>query len=109
MPKSLRFDLTDKQREELVALRDHSPKPCVRERSAIVLKIADGASATEVARSGLFQTRDLETVRAWYWRYRKEGLAGLLTRPGRGRKPAFSPCAPGSSQSTRGRVACGAS
>jgi transposase len=42
----------------------------------------------------LLRTRDEETVGDWIDRYRRQGTAGLGVRPGRGRKPAFSPSAP---------------
>ncbi|HEX6818459.1 MAG TPA: helix-turn-helix domain-containing protein [Ktedonobacterales bacterium] len=44
-----------------------------------------------VPRTGLLQPRKVETVCRWVARYRAQGLAGLSMRPGRGRKPAFSP------------------
>jgi hypothetical protein len=91
-----RLALTPEERAELVALRDTAPKPHVRERAAALLKIADGQSAASVARTGLLRPRKPATVWRWLRRYRAEGVAGLADRPGRGRKPAFSPLAPGS-------------
>jgi hypothetical protein len=32
------------------------------------------------------------TVERWVHRFQAEGSTGLHIRPGRGRKPAFSPC-----------------
>ncbi len=93
MPKCLRFDLTEQQRAALLWHRQHDRKPYLRERSAAVLLLAQGVPASEVARHRLLQPRNEETVRSWYWRYRREGFAGLRIRSGRGRKPAFSPCA----------------
>lgn len=87
--------LTAEQRQELQRCRDTSPKPYQRERAAALLKIAAGASATAVARRGLLRPRRPETVYQWVQRFTAYGVAGLLTiRPGRGRKPAFSPSAP---------------
>lgn len=86
-----RLDLTVAQRAELEAARDTSPVPYLRERAAALLKVADGAVAAEVARSGLLRPREPDTVYRWLHRYRREGIAGLTIRPGRGRKPAFSP------------------
>ena len=68
-------------------------KPYMRERAGALLKIADGAAAHAVARQGLLRPRESDTVYAWLARYRAEGLAGLLIRKGRGRKPAFFPSA----------------
>lgn len=86
-----RLELTAEQRAELEAARDTSPQPYLRERTAALLKIADGAVAATVARTGLLRPREPDTVYRWLHRYRAAGLAGLRIRPGRGRKPAFSP------------------
>lgn len=83
--------LTDDERRALVACRDHAARPYERERAAALLKIADGLSPAQVARSGLLRRRKPDTVYAWLDRYVAEGLAGLQIRPGRGRNPAFSP------------------
>jgi hypothetical protein len=66
-----------------------------------MLKIAQGECAEHVAHTGLHKPRDPDTVRSWLDRFLAEGAAGLTIRPGRGRKPAFSPCRPGRSQRTR--------
>jgi hypothetical protein len=88
--------LTPEQEHELRCYRDTGPKPYQRERAAALLKIAAGASATIVARRGLLRPRRPETVWQWVQRFTAHGVAGLLTiRPGRGRKPAFSPCVSG--------------
>ncbi len=88
-----RLELSEQQRAELEDLRDHSPLPYLRERAAALLKIAAGMPPLEVARHGLLRTRDSDTIYRWLGRYRKQGLAGLRIRTGRGRKPAFSPSA----------------
>jgi len=93
MSYSHRLELTPAERTELVALRDSAALPYLRERAAALLKIADGGVAAQVARSGLLRARQPDTVYDWIRRYRAEGLAGLSIRPGRGRKPAFSPSA----------------
>jgi transposase len=95
MPAALVVKLTPDQRAELVDVRDHHPKPYMRERCAAILKIADGMSGLQVARHGLLKPRCPEAIYAWVHRYLAEGLSGLLVRKGRGRKPAFSPSAPG--------------
>jgi hypothetical protein len=85
--------LTDPQRDELLRLRDHDPKPYVRERCAALLLIADGVSAHAVAASRLLQPRDPDTLYAWLDRYQAEGVPGLTghahggdhRRPFRGR------------------------
>jgi len=65
------------QRRELGQARDHDPRPSMRERCAAVLKIADGATAPAVARQGLLNPRDPDTLYAWLDRYTTEGVAGL--------------------------------
>jgi hypothetical protein len=73
--------LTEDQRRELLRLRDHDPRPYVRERGAAILKIAQGQSPHRVARSGLLKPRDPDTVYAWLDRYEAEGVAGLMAHP----------------------------
>jgi transposase len=92
MGARLRLDLTADQRAELEHMRDHHPRPYLRERAAALLKIADGMSGTYVAAHGLLRYRKQETLYAWVHRYQAHGLPGLFIRTGRGRKPAFSPC-----------------
>ena len=94
MPFPHCLDLTAAERAELEHLRDSATLPYLRERAAALVKIADGAVAAQVARGGLLRPRQPDTVYAWLRRYRAAGLAGLSIRPGRGRKPAFSPSRP---------------
>jgi transposase len=91
MPVPLLLELTADQRAELEQVRDHDPTPYLRERAAGILKVGAGLSVRAVARAGLLQPRRRETVGTWVRRYQAEGIAGLRIRPGRGRKPAFSP------------------
>ena len=44
MPGRLQLSLTEPQRAELEELRDHSPRPYLRERAAALLKVAGGLS-----------------------------------------------------------------
>lgn len=83
--------LTETQRRVLEQMRDHDPAPYKRERAAAIVKIADGEIAEHIAHSGLLHPRDPDTVRSWLDRYLAEGPTGLTIRPGRGRKPPFSP------------------
>jgi transposase len=85
--------LSETQRQELQQIVKNHPKPYLRERAAALLKIADGASPHRVARHGLLRVREPDPVYAWLERYRTDGVAGLVIRAGRGRKPAFSPAA----------------
>src|SRR5436305_8137211 len=85
------LSLSTAQEAELVRLRDHHPKPYIRERAAAILKVAAGACIAQVAAHGLLRPRHEETVSDWIARYRQQGTAGLGIRPGRGRKPACFP------------------
>jgi hypothetical protein len=87
--------LTSQQRAELTHLSLHSPKPYLRERAAGLLKIADGQSGRQVAACGLLRRRRTHTVYGWVRAFKERGLASLSIKPGRGRKPAFSPPHPG--------------
>ena len=99
MPKPLELKLDAKtERSELEKIRDHHAKPYVRERAAALLKIADHMSGREVALHGLLKPRCPDSVYDWVKVFRKEGVKGLVIKPGRGRKPAFSPCVPGQGQ-----------
>src|SRR4051812_2820955 len=94
MAHQFHLPLSPAQHAELLQLRDHAPQPYLRERAAALLKVAAGASIQAVARTGLLRPHQPETVREWIARYLATGAAGLRVRPGRGRKPAFSPPAP---------------
>jgi transposase len=92
MPKRYKVELSEEQRRELEAMRDHASKAYMREKAAAILKIVDGESALRVAHKGLLKERSSDTVYRWWHRYWAEGIAGLEVRKGRGRKAAFSPC-----------------
>jgi hypothetical protein len=94
MANPLTISLTIEQHAELEAMRDHHPLPYMRERATAILKIAKGQSGRQVAQRGLLKSRHKTTVYEWVRRYEAEGLEGLAIRPGRGRKPSFSPHAP---------------
>ncbi len=95
MAKPLTITLTAEKQLELEKIRDTHELPYMRERATAILKVADGQSGQQVADSGLLKRRHRTTVYQWVHRYKTEGLEGLHIRPGRGRKPAFSPSAPG--------------
>jgi hypothetical protein len=90
MPQRV-LKLSVAERAALVALRDHAPKPYLRERAAAVLKVADGQPVEAVARAGLLRRWDRHALYSWLDRFEAQGVAGLHIRPGRGRKPAFFP------------------
>lgn len=91
MSKLITICLTPEQREQLEQMRDTDKCPYMRERATAILKIADGMSGRQVALNGLLKSRKPDTVYDWVRRYQAEGIAGLPIKPGRGRKPAYSP------------------
>jgi transposase len=93
MAKALQVELNEKAKAELEEIRDTAPQAYMRERAATILKVAGGMSCYAVACKGLLKTRQYQTVTEWVKRYKKDGVAGLDIRPGRGRKPAFFPSA----------------
>ena len=86
MAQARQVVLTAEQERELIWARDHHQKAYVRTKAA-------GQSMRQVAACGLLKAFKEEFVSDWIDRYESEGLTGLLVRTGRGRKPAFSPCA----------------
>jgi len=99
MAKHHRLELSASEIQSLVELRDKGEPAYLRERATAMLKIHAGFSPHEVARSRLLKPRDPDTVYTWLRRYREYGIRGLFNRPGRGRKPAFSPKSPEEAES----------
>jgi len=93
--KQRTITLTTEQKEKLEDIRDRHPKPYMRERATAILKVGSGQCPHQVALKGLLKERDPDTVYSWLDRFEAEGISGLKIRPGRGRKPAFSPSTPG--------------
>ncbi len=91
MANPLKIELTETQRQELEQVRNHHELPYLRERAAAILKIADGISGRETALHRLLRAHWQDTIYEWVKRYRRDGVEGLKIKPGRGRKPAFSP------------------
>lgn len=87
------LQLSEPQCQELTRARDHHRVPYVRVKAAAILKVAGGASINHVAAHGLLKPVAWDTVKDWITCYQQEGLDGLRVQAGRGRKPAFSPCA----------------
>lgn len=91
MAQARQVMLTDEQKRELIWARDHHEKAYVSTKAAAILKVAAGQSMRQVAAHGLLRAVKEDYVSDWIDRYQSEGLAGLVVRQGRGRKPAFSP------------------
>lgn len=85
---------TPEEYEQLYQMRDRDPKPYMRERAAAILKVAAHIPAAVVAREGLLRKRKADTVYRWIRSFEQGSVEGLQARPGRGRKPAFSPSLP---------------
>ena len=84
MRSTTRLELTEAQRRELEKGYRLGEKHCFRMRCLAVLLKADGMSAEKV---GKRVEMEQHTVNKWLNRYKTEGIKGLETRPGRGRKP----------------------
>lgn len=91
MPGRLQVELTEEEKAELIAVRDHDPTPYMRERAAAILKISAGYSGRDTALNRLNRPHWQDTIYEWVKRYREAGIAGLKIKPGRGRKPSFFP------------------
>lgn len=81
--------LTPEQRTELERWQRSTTLPVgLVRRARVVLLMAEGHSLTAAAQTcGLTQ----RNARKWVLRFLERGLAGLEDKPGRGRKPVFSP------------------
>ena len=86
---SLRVVLTPEERNELERrLRCTTTPSGLARRSRVILGVAEGLPLVEVARwVGMTEKH----VRKWTTRFLNSRLEGLHDRPGRGRKPVFSP------------------
>ena len=86
---SLRVVLTPEERNELERrLRCTTTPAGLARRSHVILGVAEGLALVQVARLvGMTEKH----VRKWTTRFLTSRLEGLHDRPGRGRKPVFSP------------------
>ena len=84
MGKPKVLELTEAQCLELNRGFRLGEKHCFRMRCRAVLLKADGLSA---AKAGAQTEMSFVSVNAWVKRYKEEGIDGLNTRTGRGRKP----------------------
>ena len=91
MPKRRYLTLTKEQEKELRKVRDQHPKPYMREKAAILLKIAAGMSPHMASQEGGLKEHHPDTIYKWMDWYQTAGIQRLEVQPGRGRKPAFSP------------------
>ena len=81
--------LTDQEQAQLQRIARSTALPAgLVTRSRAVLGVAEGQPILHVARDVGMTERH---VRQWARRFIDQRLAGLNDRPGRGRKPSFSP------------------
>ena len=74
--------------QQLQRLADQEPRADLAKRLRTVLLAKQGLTAPEIATCTGFSRR---VVQSWVARYNGAGLAGLETKPGRGRKPPLTP------------------
>jgi len=86
MGKIRTIDLSSAAREELEQGYRLDERHAFRQRCQLVLLKSEGRTSEQV--SQLLKMHPV-TVNNWLSRYQAEGLAGLATKPGRGRKPVF--------------------
>lgn len=81
--KATQIALSEAERAELDKGYRKDTRHCFRMRCHAVLLKSEGKSSSKVGeRVGMNE----HTVNSWLKRYREEGIRGLETRPGRGRK-----------------------
>jgi len=84
MRPAIKLELTTEQQQALEQwMRSWNTAPVVRLRSQLILLKARGRSAEDI--SAIVGMCPI-TVHSWVKRYRSEGISGLLTKAGRGRK-----------------------
>lgn len=86
MGKIRTIDLNTAERQELEQGYRTGQSHCYRQRCQVVLLKSEGRTSEQVGH--LLQMHPV-TVNNWLNRYQAAGLAGLATKPGRGRKPVF--------------------
>ena len=91
MPKRIHIEMREEEREALERVRDRDARPYMREKAAAILKVAEGEVASQVAGKGLLKAHDPDVIYRWLKHWQAQGIAGLVVKKGRGRKPAFSP------------------
>ena len=79
--------LDESARTALEDVHKHSPNHTLRQRCQLVLPKAAGRPSLDVGQVvGLCRV----SVDSWVKRYQQEGIKGLETKPGRGRKPLLT-------------------
>lgn len=74
--------------QQLQRLADQEPRADLAKRLRTIVLAKQGFTAPEIGICTGFSPR---SVQEWVARYNGEGVAGLATKPGRGRKPPLTP------------------
>jgi len=86
---SFTIQLSSVHRQELERwLRSTNLKQGLARRARLLLLLHHGHTLKDAAPTAGLTVRN---ARQWVQRYLRQGLAGLADKPGRGRKPVFSP------------------
>ena len=83
------IELSSTERTELEQGYKHSKLRVFRQRCHIILLKSDGHTATQIAQ--ILGLKTLNPITNWIKRYEKQGIEGLKTKPGQGRKPILDP------------------
>ena len=88
MGKIRKIALSEQERTVLLAGYRQGKSSAFRQRCHMILLKSEGRTSQDVA---AILGSNLVSVNNWLTRYEQEGIAGLSTRPGRGRKPILDP------------------
>jgi transposase len=88
MAKIRTLELTPQQRVQLQDAYQNGKSHAFRKRCHLVLLKTEERTSKEV---GQILSMHQVTVNNWLNRYEQEGINGLKTKPGRGRKPILDP------------------
>lgn len=86
MGKIRKIELSEAERQGLDSGLRLGKSHAYRQRCQLVLLKSEGRSSKQV---GQIVKMNAISVNNWLSRYQREGLAGLKTKAGRGRKPVF--------------------
>ena len=81
---------SDEEVDSLEKAIKYSPVPYIRNRAYAVLQVGKGITREDAAKM-LYTPVERHSVGNWVAAFQKEGIAGLKIKPGRGRRPGFSP------------------
>jgi len=86
---SIHMELSSQQKQQLESwLRSTTQAAGLVRRARIIVMLARGDSISHISRTvGVARHH----VAKWAKRFLQDGMAGLHDKPGRGRKPSFSP------------------